>query len=266
MSSSNLSDQNEPSKVIGKHNRARPLRTYSKRTLPTDPTEPASKKRRFEEISTPPEPKGEAVGLSRQSKSTRPSPTLPPSQPKRGSITSYFKVVQPMPSSSFTSPEPTSGPAEPISTPPSSPPMFSANRKKRRRLTTRISSRATSEDLEGDTIGEDKKSDDVGDGSMRSAGPADVLSDASSNTLNRSTAKQKKQFDARKHGRNREVPKSSPIQTTLSLSISEKGFTECKECNMLYNPLHKQDALCHARRHAAMLKAKSITRDDQTSD
>ncbi|KAI0886576.1 uncharacterized protein GGS22DRAFT_186645 [Annulohypoxylon maeteangense] len=267
MDSSNPDDQSEP-RLKGKHNKTRPLRTYSKRALPTDTSEPVSKKRRIEETSIGPERTDEATEPPHQSEIACPSPTLPPSKPKKGSIMSYFKVMQPMPSSSAISSEPTSGPTEPASTPPSSPPMFDLNRKKRRRLTTRIISRATSNDPNQEDIveGEDQRSDDIGDGSVASASPADALSDASSNTLDRPTAKRKKQFGVRKHRRNKEDQKPSAVQTTLSLSLSEKGFTECKECNMLYNPLHKQDAKCHASRHAAMLKAKSSTPDNQISD
>lgn len=39
--------------------------------------------------------------------------------------------------------------------------------------------------------------------------------------------------------------------------MSDQGFTECKECGMLYNPYHEKDAKLHARRHAAMLKVKA---------
>ncbi|KAI1210108.1 uncharacterized protein F4807DRAFT_423848 [Annulohypoxylon truncatum] len=269
MGSSNFGDQSEPRFVV-KHNRTRPLRTYSKRTAPTDTAEPVSKKRRMEQTSAIPETKDEAVKPLRHSSVSCSSPTLPPPQPiKKGSIMSYFKIMQPLPSSSLISPEPTSGPTEPASTPPSSPPMPNSNRKKRRRLTTRIISRATSEDpnQEDEAEGEDKRLDEIGGRLMASVSPADVLSDASSNTHSQSTAKRKRQLTARKCERNKkEASKPGAVQTTLSLSISDKGFTECKECGMLYNPLHKQDAKYHARRHAAMLKAKSSTHDNEISD
>ncbi|KAI1088021.1 ATPase, vacuolar ER assembly factor, Vma12 [Rostrohypoxylon terebratum] len=250
-------------KTIG---RERPLRTYSKRAASTNVTEPVSKKRCFEKTREIAETKDEAVEPLRQSSVSCPSPTLPPSQPtKKGSIMNYFKIVQPMPTSSLASSEPTSEPTKPATTPPSSPPVSNRNRKKRR-LTTRIISRATSEEPSLDNvIEEDEDSDDGRDGSTAPGGSADVLSDTSSNTIGQSTARRKIQLGAKKQKR-KNTPKPSAIQTTLSLSMSEKGFTECKECHMIYNPLHKQDAQFHSRRHATMLKAKSTIRDSITSD
>ncbi|KAI2466193.1 hypothetical protein F4781DRAFT_364709 [Annulohypoxylon bovei var. microspora] len=273
MGSSSLGDQNEP-KVIGKHSRIRPLRTYSKRTSSTDVADPASKKRRVEEINTTLEPKVEVTESARQSSATCPSPTLPPTQfAKKGTIMSYFKIVQPAPSSLFNSSGPVSGPVEPASTPPSSPPMSDFHQKNRRRLTTRIISQATSDDpsqknvVEGEDEEKDQKSDETDEASEASVSPMDVQSDTSLNTLNRSGSTRENRLEARKRGRNKkENSKPSVVQTTLSLSISEKGFTECKECDMLYNPLHKQDAKYHAKRHAAMLKAKSTSQDNEISD
>ena len=45
-----------------------------------------------------------------------------------------------------------------------------------------------------------------------------------------------------------------PVQTTLSLAIAggtSASVKECKECNILYNPLHDKDAKFHARYHAS---------------
>ncbi|KAI0891951.1 hypothetical protein F4806DRAFT_289358 [Annulohypoxylon nitens] len=265
MGSSNFGDQTEP-RTVGKNNRSRRLRTYSKRTAPIDAAESILKKRRTEGTRESSEPKDEVVKPLRQPNVSCPSPTLPPSQPiKKGSIMSYFKIVQPIPSSSLASLEPTSEPTELATTPPSSPPMSNRNRK-RRRLTTRIISRATSEELSPDNaVEEDEDLGDVRDGSTAPGSSADILSDASSNTISRSTAKRNKLLDVKKRKR-KHVPKPSAIQTTLSLSISEKGFTECKECNMIYNPLHKPDAQFHSRSHAAMLKAKSTIYDSRTTD
>lgn len=53
------------------------------------------------------------------------------------------------------------------------------------------------------------------------------------------------------------------IQQTLSLSMSEKGFTECADCSMLYNPLHEKDRRFHARQHAAIMKARSQQKENE---
>ncbi|CAK7264931.1 hypothetical protein SEPCBS57363_001332 [Sporothrix epigloea] len=45
-----------------------------------------------------------------------------------------------------------------------------------------------------------------------------------------------------------------PVQTTLSLAIAggtSASVKECKECNIVYNPLHDKDARFHARYHAS---------------
>ncbi|CAK7269035.1 hypothetical protein SEPCBS119000_003363 [Sporothrix epigloea] len=48
-----------------------------------------------------------------------------------------------------------------------------------------------------------------------------------------------------------------PVQTTLSLAIAGgdcASVKECKECNILYNPLHEKDAKFHARYHASVCR------------
>ncbi|OTA98869.1 hypothetical protein M426DRAFT_100895 [Hypoxylon sp. CI-4A] len=239
--------------------RRRPLRTYSKRTSPIDTVEPLPKKRRLEDTSRTPSPEKQCDSAPQDSE-PRFSPALPPSLPaKKGTITSYFKAVPS--SSNITLPsEPLTETTEPASTPPSSPPIPSLQQKKRRRLMTRITSRTTSQEpdagdaIETDEEGAEKTTSEI----AVSPGQEGALSEASPDTLNRLGSRERNPLEARKHGKYKKQPiKASSIQTTLSLSASEKGFTECKECDMLYNPLHKQDAKCHARRHAAMLKSKS---------
>ncbi|KAI0835929.1 hypothetical protein F5Y06DRAFT_113964 [Hypoxylon sp. FL0890] len=242
----------------------RPLRTYSKRTSSTDTSEPVSRKRRNEEISSATAPEDAPKKLPHQPSVPYPSPTLPPSQPaKKGTIMSYFRVIPPSSDSTLYLSEPRSGSVEPTSTPPSSPPVSDRQRKKRRRLTTRVISRDVSEDPqmeEDQRVGENEESDAMDDRFAVSAGRTNALEDAKPDILNRPATRHNNRSDSGKRGR---VSKSATVQTTLSLSAAEKGFTECKECNMLYNPLHKQDAKCHARRHAAMLKAKSSSNDNE---
>jgi hypothetical protein len=51
--------------------------------------------------------------------------------------------------------------------------------------------------------------------------------------------------------------KIAAVQTTLNLSMNETVYTECKECDMLYNHLDKTDVKHHARHHAALVRAKA---------
>ena len=91
-----------------------------------------------------------------------------------------------------------------------------------------------------------------------------ALKDTSTNALNQAAAAQSdRRSEAGKRGKSantKSKPKPKPaaatVQTTLSPSLSDSGFAECKDCNMLYNPYHEKDAKLHARRHAAMVKAK----------
>ena len=94
-----------------------------------------------------------------------------------------------------------------------------------------------------------------------------ALKDTSTNALNQAAAAQsdrrseagkrgKKSANANTKPKPKPKPAAATVQTTLSLSLSDSGFAECKDCNMLYNPYHEKDAKLHARRHAAMIKAK----------
>ncbi|KAI6081050.1 hypothetical protein F4821DRAFT_38907 [Hypoxylon rubiginosum] len=261
MESSALVTRNA-TRSIGKPKR--PIRTYSKRTASVDTPEPVSKKRRIDDASAI-EPPENAVSKPACEPSIRqPSPSLPPlQQARKGTIMSYFQIIPPTTSSTLPSSELLSERTECTVTPPSSPPA-PHKLKKRRRLTTRIISRSTSEDLAAEDSTEEESEEDNLDRVAIKSSPAEkggVLSDASADTLNQAASRRKKRSDAGKRGQG---SKSTAVQTTLSLSAQEKGFVECKDCNMLYNPLHKQDAKCHARRHAAMLKAKSSHHDNET--
>ncbi|KAI1763113.1 hypothetical protein GGR53DRAFT_386050 [Hypoxylon sp. FL1150] len=257
---SSIRDTRNAPRSLGKPKR--PIRTYSKRITSTDTSEPVSKKRRIDDASLTEAPKDISSEPAYISSTRQPSPSLPPpQQAKRGTIMSYFKIVQPTTSSTLPSSEPPSERTEFTNTPPSSPPA-PQKLKKRRRLTTRILSRSTSEDMGAKDSAEEESEEDEPDGVSVKSSPAGnkvVLSDTSADTLNQAISRRKKRLDAGKRGRG---SKSAVVQTTLSLSAQEKGFVECKDCNMLYNPLHKQDAKCHASRHAAMLKAKSGNHDD----
>lgn len=59
-----------------------------------------------------------------------------------------------------------------------------------------------------------------------------------------------------KHNAKRRSRKPT-VQTTLNLSMTdEPGFTICKGCEMLYNPLNEKDRKDHAKQHAASMRRK----------
>ncbi|KAI0122783.1 hypothetical protein F4814DRAFT_220280 [Daldinia grandis] len=255
------------SRAARKSQRTRVLRTYGKRTSTTEPPQPTPKRQRIENINTAIISNEEATELPCNA-SIPPSPILPPIQlARKGTIMSYFKVVSSLSGCALNSSEPSSEPVDPTNTPPSSPPVPALPRKNRRRLTTRLKSRATSEEsnIEETTKndGEKEITNGVDTGSMLSMISPYALSEVSSAIPNLPVTEQNIQSDMKKGERcMKKIPKPATVQTTLSLSIEDKGFIECNVCNMLYNPLHKQDAKCHARRHAAMLRAKSSTYDN----
>ncbi|OTB10495.1 hypothetical protein K445DRAFT_252470 [Daldinia sp. EC12] len=262
-----ISELQTESRVATKPQRTRVLRTYGKRASSSDSAQSASKKRCIDKTDTAILSNNDTPAESPCDASIPPSPTLPPAQPiRKGTIMNYFKVVPSSSSCASHSPAPSSGPVDPTSTPPSSPPASSLQSKTRRRLTTRIVSRATSVESKAEDMEEEDekaKVNEVDTVSMSPNNSSQAFSEISSATLNLPVIKPKRQADNKRERNIKKPSKPTTIQTTLSLSIDDKGFTECKECDMLYNPLHKQDAKYHARRHAAILKAKSTIRDSK---
>ncbi|KAK3313267.1 hypothetical protein B0H66DRAFT_569897 [Apodospora peruviana] len=259
--------------------RKRPLRTYGRRAAASKDYElPTSKRRRKYTNGTDschPEP-------------SSPLPQLPtPELPKRTSILSYFK---PATATSSGTASPAERPdASEMLQPPPSPPLVSAPRK-RRRLTTRpdfakkdidsiakIPQENDAKEKEDGTRVNKKHGQDTspkgahgapfiavstldliqGDdnrsviretvtSSLNQAGPAVPHSSSSD-----STAGEKRSPTANR-------PKKDMVQTTLSLAINPgPGFTICKECGILYNPLNEGDRKEHKRRHAAHIRSKS---------
>ncbi|KAH9904312.1 hypothetical protein F4778DRAFT_58890 [Xylariomycetidae sp. FL2044] len=231
--------------------RKRPLRTYSKRTVSGETAEPASKRQRTEKTthkSLPQNTLAESSVDTITPPTSSPTPSRPASGPKR-TITSYFKVV-PSPTRS----EPTSKCVALVSTPPSSPSAAESKQRKPRRLKTRVSSRDTED---GDEEAGDMKAPGGRKVQSTAAGEG-ILTDSKPTTANRGKATSRNSSRPGQRGRDGDQDnKTANVQTTLTLSLSEKGFTECKECNMLFNPFHENDAKYHARRHAALRKAKS---------
>ncbi|RYO94553.1 hypothetical protein DL764_007817 [Monosporascus ibericus] len=248
-------------KTQKKPDRTRPLKTYSKKATSSGSMEPPLKRQRTEEVAQDTRPKGSESPSLHQEKRSQPSlpPSHPSRHPKKGTIMSYFKVVSPSSNHMLTSSEPASCGVGPTSTPPSSPPPKTDSRpKERRRLATKVVSRDldATDDEEEETIDSPAPERDQSTTARRE--DSGILADKSNDALNKATTHPGQRLEAGKRGK-RKGPssKSATVQTTLSLSMSDKGFAECKECNMLYNPYHEKDAKFHARRHAAMLKAKS---------
>ncbi|KAI1169521.1 hypothetical protein F4777DRAFT_215524 [Nemania sp. FL0916] len=255
--------------------RRRPLRTYSTRTACTAPAEPAAK-RRCSGASSPttiqPHDRSVTAQTPEQSTSNPIAQSSPLLSTKKGTITAYFGRRMPQPPTlPFSDPlsDALSNCRTPSTTPPSSPP--SSSRKRRaRRLKTRVATQAR-EDSE--SSGDDQENQDAKDqtkllhgvNSTERVQPAtSALSRAKSSVLHQAddisttiTAGSRSQDEQRREHR------PASIQTTLSLSMTNTQYVECKECGMVYNQLHKTDVRYHARRHASLRrKAKTLTSEE----
>ncbi|KAI1016110.1 hypothetical protein LB504_009179 [Fusarium proliferatum] len=239
--------------------RAKPLRTYGKRSIRDDsPKEPNTKKRRVSTEVTASElaPKGTDTvplkNVTEEAKNAPESTTTNKStaEPvKKGSILNFFKPVPP--SSTVTS-SPKSDEPQPESTPPSSPPQPPRiePRKKPRLLRFRGASTPLLDDdnTGDDTQGEDTEAEDSG---TKSARPT-----ARESSLNREQS-----TNDSKSGKRGKV-KTPTVQTTLNLS-SQAAFSECKVCNTVWNPLYPDDVKFHTKQHAAILRAKKKEKESE---
>ncbi|KAI0018210.1 hypothetical protein F4780DRAFT_781643 [Xylariomycetidae sp. FL0641] len=192
------------------------------------------------------------------------SPKLPPQPPRKGTITAYFR---PAPAASSSTPlrEPSSEAHDRDITPPSSPPPLNIKKRKARRLRTRVSSKGVDNTENGVDTEDQEGREEHGESTQKTATPSahtDVLVEKDSDAMNQVEGTHRKRRRAGKRGGLSEGPKPPTVQTTLSLSATDTGFTECKDCGMLYNPLHAKDVKDHARRHASLHRAKS--RDNET--
>ncbi|KAI0903298.1 hypothetical protein F4823DRAFT_300525 [Ustulina deusta] len=254
--------------------RRRPLRTYSKRTSSTESTEPAPKRRCLTGSSTisirdkeaslvPTGPEHSATALASQPSLLAPT--------KKGTITAYFGKIIPQPPVVTPSSDPSSDPlseaSDPTITPPSSPPMTTARKRRARRLKTRVVAQQTDE-KEGGSEEQENEDGKNRRGRIRDIEPPaharpPALLEATPNALNQSKDASKVRPECGKHREHRRRGnKAAPVQTTLSLSMSEAQYTECRECDMLYNHLHEADVKYHARRHAALRRARARTRTE----
>ncbi|KAJ4269495.1 hypothetical protein NW762_001155 [Fusarium torreyae] len=246
----------------GSRSRAKPLRTYGKRSLPREDS-PTIKKRRIstetatsgtpQSKNTEAEPPSLPKIITEESKdaaepAATDKPTINPI--KKGSILSFFKPIS---SSSTAASSPKSDEPQPEATPPSSPPQPPRieTRKKPRLLRFRGNSLPLldSENTEDDNNDEETE---VGEeNSPKSTRPAlrESSSNRESSTSDTKLAKKAKQ-------------KSSTVQTTLNLS-SQAAFSECKVCNTVWNPLYPDDVKFHTKQHAAVLRAKKKEKENE---
>jgi hypothetical protein len=228
------------------------LRTYGKRTTSNNAAVPPTKKRRMahddadivDALSKASEKAESSKQLAKRDELQLPPPTA--QQPKKGTILSYFKVRSP--SSGTSSACAQSEPVMPSSTPPSSPPSAVASRKRPRRLTTKTFHRIETSTPEVD--GEEAA------GAQKERQHEPALQDTSATCLNQKRGWEAPGADVGTRGSKRQKSKRATIQTTISLSLDEKQFMECTECNMIYNPYHEADVKLHKRRHAASLRSK----------
>lgn len=228
--------------------RAKPLRTYGKRstTRENSPREPSPKKRRISTEETPVKkqdtksddaeslslPKISSTGAKESKKPTASETKAAQDVVKKGSILNFFKPVSS--SSSTVAPSPKSDQPQPDSTPPSSPPQPPRiePRRKPRILRFRGTSLPIINNEGADSeVQDDEKAEEDGRGSARSP-----LKEQ------HTTTRTKK-------------PKPQTVQTTLNIS-SQAPFSECKVCNTVWNPLYPDDVKYHTKQHAAVLRAR----------
>ncbi|KAM0345946.1 hypothetical protein ACHAPU_006000 [Fusarium lateritium] len=250
--------------VTGSRSRAKPLRTYGKRSIRDDsPKEPNIKKRRISsEVTSSDTPTSKSSDTTSQSlpkivaqdtKDTKEYTTTtnkPTADPvKKGSILSFFK---PIPSSSTAASSPKSDEPQPDATPPSSPPQPAkiGTRRKPRLLRFRGTSLPL---LDDENTGDDSQGEgaDAQESNMKSTRPAlreSSLNQESSTSDTKATKKAKS--------------KVSTVQTTLNIS-SQAAFSECKICNTVWNPLYPDDVKFHTKQHAAVLRARRKEKENE---
>ncbi|RMJ18836.1 hypothetical protein CDV36_001492 [Fusarium kuroshium] len=245
--------------------RPKPLRTYGKRstTRENSPREPSPKKRRIsaEETSlkkqnlkgddseSPSLPKIVSTGSKDSTEPTASDGKSAKDVVKKGSILNFFKPVSS--SSSTVAPSPKSDEPQPGSTPPSSPPQPPRIEPRRKPRILRFGGSSlpiiNNEETESDA------QDDEEVGGNREDGKGSVRSPLKEqHTTNTTTTKQKK-------------PKPQTVQTTLNIS-SQAPFSECKVCNIVWNPLYPDDVKYHTKQHAAVLRARKKKESESIID
>ncbi|GAP90634.1 hypothetical protein SAMD00023353_4800500 [Rosellinia necatrix] len=264
----------------------RPLRTYSKRQVSCESSEPVPKRQCISSPATSAaKDEKTRAPASDPPNATRNSGLKPPSTPppiKKGTITAFFKRIPSQPPvasspselssdpTSYPPSDPLSEPNEPTTTPPSSPPTLPTAKRRARRLKTRVAARRIGEDeytAVGDEEEERENRDENHGRDAERAAVDGVLSETAADTLNRGggAPADEKPKDRRRPAENKKKKKkktaaaaaAASVQMTLSLALSEAQYTECADCGMLYNHLHPADVKHHARRHAALRRARA---------
>lgn len=235
-------------------------RTYGKRSAQSrEPDAPPLAKKRKTEDAT-----ATIVSPPRLLELPQPEP------PIRGSILSYFKPIR----SSSSLPPPDPPVSEPSLTPPPSSPTLPLGTRKRRRLTTRpdipdcevsAARRHQRDAARGGKMNKgvlDEDNDAPQSCRAESSEHHGVLEEVALNVLNQTassfgaTVKQYSREKKKKPIRGRST--KDMVQTTLSLGINPgPGYTVCRDCGMLYNPLNEKDRVDHRRQHAAYVRGKS---------
>ncbi|TLD15664.1 uncharacterized protein PgNI_00707 [Pyricularia grisea] len=261
--------------------RRRPLRTYGKRKagIERDSDKPQPKRIRVPEPIQATEPRGHPTRVESPfeesciyvrtsptpSPSSSPSPSPSPSPAKsapKSSILRYFKKTSPTPASL---PSPTKSQTAEHSEPPSSPvvsPPPKRSLRAPRRLTTRPARLIDARDgSPSDSIYNTNNSTETPEAHQSLPGNArtTLKEDPANSRMTKSCDCQFKPCSHQtKPGSKRAIKSpTSTIQMTLSLSARSSGITQCRECDMLYNPLHPSDVKNHSRHHAALAKIKA---------
>ncbi|UNI17575.1 hypothetical protein JDV02_003907 [Purpureocillium takamizusanense] len=230
--------------------RDRPLRTYGKRSTATpEPRgEPPTKRARTEDKEPETKASESPAETPESSAGNDSRPHKEVAARRAPSILNYFKPVPRPQEASPPRQRAESADAEPAQA-----------RPKRRTRLLRI--RATSSPLSDAVDAEarppaiDSSGDGHGDGRGRTADGADEhspgrgpLHDGGENLVNQA----RPEDVAAKVGARARPP---TVQTTLNIS-AQAAFAECKVCDTVWNPLYPDDVKYHAKRHAAVAKAK----------
>ncbi|TPX14688.1 uncharacterized protein E0L32_005083 [Thyridium curvatum] len=251
----------------------RPLVTYGKRKTANRGTETeadtVTKRRKTEDCT-----RGDGI------ETTLPvdKVVLPqPASPKRSGIMRYFKPAASSPSSYVSN---TTRSVEAVPTRASSPPATQQPRQ-RRRLTTRpvqnenirpqSDIQVHSDDDDVVDLGAEKCDADSDDEPLTlpviyvrtdEDGEDMALTERDEKSLNSRSPERRAGTDSPPGTKvlRPKVAKRPSIQTTLSLSRSA-GFTECRGCGLLYNPVHAEDVRYHAKQHA-VFRQKNRKRSD----
>ncbi|RBR23994.1 uncharacterized protein FIESC28_03304 [Fusarium coffeatum] len=239
--------------------RAKPLRTYGKRSIRDDsPRQQSLKKPRVSPETTPTEtsaPKETDEGLPSLPKivaedTQNTTKTTAPTKPTKSSILNFFK---PIPPSSTVASSPKSDEPRPGSTPPSSPPAPRTEARKKPRL---LRFRATSLPILDGENSEDDTQQMEGVKDEEESGAKPTRSTLRESSLNRESSSNSDAKTGKK------AKGKSTVQTTLNLS-SQAAFSECKVCNTVWNPLYPDDVKYHTKQHAAVLRARRKGKENE---